>query len=314
MNEVDVHVGDAGAAVDVLQVIAASFGARPPLDPPAEALSETLESISGELARDGGLLAILDGRPVGALLFAPCGSALGLRRVGVVPDAQHCGVAGALVHAAEEHAVACGHDGLRVIARIELPTSIAFWQHQGFAPSPRDGVNLPLSKVFPRRFTLRTAEETTAFGERLATLLGRGDLLILTGELGAGKTTFTRGLGAGLEVRGDITSPTFVIARVHPPLAHGPSLVHVDAYRLGSMIELDDLDLDTSLEDAVTVVEWGEGMAEDLSEDRLEIRIIRASGVDVTGDAGSLEDHDAREVVVHPVGSRWLGVTWPPLR
>ena len=83
--------------------------------------------------------------------------------------------------------------------------------------------------------------------------------MVLSGELGAGKTTFTQGLGAGLGVRGDVTSPTFVIARVHPSLSGGPALVHVDAYRLGGIDELDDLDLDASLDEAVTVVEWGEG-------------------------------------------------------
>ena len=90
-------------------------------------------------------------------------------------------------------------------------------------------------------------------------------MLVLSGELGAGKTTFTQGLGAGLKVRGDITSPTFVISRVHPSLAGGPALVHVDAYRLGGIAELDDLDLDASLDDAVTVVEWGQGLAEALA-------------------------------------------------
>jgi tRNA threonylcarbamoyladenosine biosynthesis protein TsaE len=93
---------------------------------------------------------------------------------------------------------------------------------------------------------------------------------VLTGSLGAGKTTFTQGLGAGLGVRGAITSPTFVIARVHPSEIGGPALVHVDAYRIGGIDELDDLDLDTSLDQAVTVVEWGEGLAEGLSDSRLE--------------------------------------------
>ena len=90
--------------------------------------------------------------------------------------------------------------------------------------------------------------------------------MVLTGELGAGKTTFTQGLGEGLGVRGGVTSPTFVIARVHPSLVDGPDLVHVDAYRLGGIDELDDLDLDTSLDTAVTVVEWGAGLAEGLAE------------------------------------------------
>ena len=97
--------------------------------------------------------------------------------------------------------------------------------------------------------------------------------MLLIGDLGAGKTTFAQGLGDGLGVRGPVTSPTFVIARVHPSEVGGPALVHVDAYRLGGLAELDDLDLDASLDEAVTVVEWGEGIAEGLAESRLEVRI-----------------------------------------
>jgi tRNA threonylcarbamoyladenosine biosynthesis protein TsaE len=111
-------------------------------------------------------------------------------------------------------------------------------------------------------------------GRELATRLRAGDLVILTGPLGAGKTTLVQGIGAGLGVRGPVTSPTFVIARVHPVLAGpGPALVHADAYRLGSFSEVDDLDLDADMARAVTVVEWGEGLAEGLAEDRLEISI-----------------------------------------
>ena len=124
--------------------------------------------------------------------------------------------------------------------------------------------------------------------------------MVLSGELGAGKTTFTQGLGAGLGVRGDVTSPTFVIARVHPSLGRRPALVHVDAYRLGGIEELDDLDLDTSLDDAVTVVEWGEGIAEGLAESRLEIRIVRA-----LAHQDEHADLDPRRVLMTPIGPRW---------
>ena len=131
-------------------------------------------------------------------------------------------------------------------------------------------------------------------GRELAMLLRAGDLVILTGPLGAGKTTLVQGLGEGLRVRGPVTSPTFVIARVHPPLAgSGPSLVHADAYRLGSIAEVDDLDLDADVASAVTVVEWGEGLAEGLAEDRLEISI--------QPDAGG----DARTVRLAGHGARW---------
>jgi tRNA threonylcarbamoyladenosine biosynthesis protein TsaE len=137
-------------------------------------------------------------------------------------------------------------------------------------------------------------------------VLRAGDVVLLTGELGAGKTTFAQGVGAGLRVRGDVTSPTFVISRVHPSLSGGPPLVHVDAYRLGGVAELDDLDLDTSLDEAVTVVEWGEGIAEGLADDRVEVRIERA----VADEAGEL---DPRRVRVAPVGKRWLDVPLPAL-
>jgi tRNA threonylcarbamoyladenosine biosynthesis protein TsaE len=120
------------------------------------------------------------------------------------------------------------------------------------------------------------AAQMRALGARLAALLGPGDLVVLTGPLGAGKTTLVQGLGEGLGVRGPVTSPTFVIARVHPSLRGGPALVHADAYRLGSRAEVDDLDLDADLDSSVTVVEWGEGLAEELAPSFLQITISRA--------------------------------------
>jgi tRNA threonylcarbamoyladenosine biosynthesis protein TsaE len=134
-------------------------------------------------------------------------------------------------------------------------------------------------------------------GARLAALLGPGDLVVLSGPLGAGKTTLVQGIAEGLKVRGPITSPTFVIARVHPSLAGGPALVHVDAYRIGGRLEVDDLDLDASLEESVTVVEWGEGLVEGLADDRLEIRIEPADGT------------EERLVRLVPIGPRWAGVS-----
>ena len=147
-----------------------------------------------------------------------------------------------------------------------------------------------------------TADETRAYAVRLAALLRAGDLLILSGDLGAGKTTFTQGLGEGLCVRGAVTSPTFVIARVHPSLVDGPALVHVDAYRLDVGLELDDLDLDTALEEAVTVVEWGTGVAEGLAEERLEIELLRAHGD---------TDDESRTIRLTALGPRWVGVDLP---
>jgi tRNA threonylcarbamoyladenosine biosynthesis protein TsaE len=131
-----------------------------------------------------------------------------------------------------------------------------------------------------------------ALGRALAAQLRAGDLVILSGELGAGKTALTQGIGAGLQVKGPVISPTFVLARVHPSLVGGPALVHVDAYRLGSPEEVDDLDLEATLADAVTVVEWGEGLADHLSDDRLHIQIDRS------GDP----DDDTRTVTITRVG------------
>jgi len=119
--------------------------------------------------------------------------------------------------------------------------------------------------------------DTERFGRAVGELLQAGDVVVLSGPLGAGKTVLARGIGAGLGVRGPVTSPTFVIAREHPPLpgGRGVPLVHVDAYRLGGLAELDDLDLDTDLLAAAVVVEWGEGMAERLAEEHLLIRLHR---------------------------------------
>jgi tRNA threonylcarbamoyladenosine biosynthesis protein TsaE len=130
---------------------------------------------------------------------------------------------------------------------------------------------------------------------RLASLLRAGDLLILTGELGAGKTTFTQGLGEALGVRGPVTSPTFVLSRIHPSLTGGPDLVHVDAYRLGSAAEVDDLDLDATADTSITVVEWGAGRAEQIADSWLSIAIT-----DVI--------EDSRRVSVTPHGPRWADV------
>src|ERR1017187_1593522 len=117
-----------------------------------------------------------------------------------------------------------------------------------------------------------TADDRPARGQRLAALLRPGDLVVLSGPLGAGKTTLAAGIGLGLNVRGPVTSPTFVIARVHPSLSGGPALVHADAYRLASPAEVEDLDLDADVSSSVTVVEWGEGLVEGLAADRLDIK------------------------------------------
>jgi tRNA threonylcarbamoyladenosine biosynthesis protein TsaE len=193
---------------------------------------------------------------------------------------------------AREIAQELGFTGLELEARVELPATINFWRNLGYVESDRNGNRLTMLRMLPITEALPTAEDTRAFGEHLAARLGPGDLVILTGDLGAGKTTLTQGIGEGLGVRGAITSPTFVIARIHPSVSAGPALVHVDAYRLGGSAELDDLDLDTDIDEAVTVVEWGEGLAESLSGDRLELSLERAEG-------------DERTITLTPVGPRW---------
>lgn len=123
---------------------------------------------------------------------------------------------------------------------------------------------------------LTTHEDTVRFGRTLGELLRPGDLVLLSGPLGAGKTVLTKGIAEGLGVSGRVSSPTFVIARVHPAGERGVPLVHVDAYRLGGdLAQLDDLDLDTDLAASAVVVEWGEGVAERLSEDHLLVRLER---------------------------------------
>ena len=174
------------------------------------------------------------------------------------------------------------------------------------------------------------ADETRALGARLARLLRAGDLVMLSGGLGAGKTTLAQGIGAALEVRGRVSSPTFIIARVRPALSDGPDLIHVDAYRITSLEEIDALDLDSSLDRAVTLVEWGEEKVEALSPDRLEIQVMRPHGAvraehpqpedapagSVVGepvvDLGEVDDGN-RTIIVRAVGPRWADVDLSPL-
>ena len=183
----------------------------------------------------------------------------------------------------------------------------------------------PKGAELPVTLTVPTAARMRALGRALATLLRAGDLIILSGGLGAGKTTLTQGIGDGLGVRGPVTSPTFVIARVHPALPHAgadgaagllaarrPALVHADAYRLGSALELDDLDLDTDTGSSVTVVEWGEGLAEGLSADRLEIAITPGPyGLDGSAGPDDAGADIVRTVRISAAGERWEGIKLP---
>jgi tRNA threonylcarbamoyladenosine biosynthesis protein TsaE len=156
--------------------------------------------------------------------------------------------------------------------------------------------------------TVATTEEMGALGARIAAVLRAGDLVVLTGPLGAGKTTMTRGLGSALGARGQVSSPTFVLARTHPTTA-GPDLVHVDAYRLSDPVELDDLDLDW--DGSIVVVEWGRGMVDGVSDSVLDVEITRPTGgggVEDDVDPDDVPD-EPRRVVVTGTGPRWQGVT-----
>lgn len=153
------------------------------------------------------------------------------------------------------------------------------------------------------------ADQMRELGADLAALLRPGDVVVLDGPLGAGKTTLTQGIGAALGVRGAVTSPTFVIARVHPGRA---PLVHVDAYRLADAVEVDDLDLDADIADAITIVEWGTGKVEGLSPDRLQVSISRAPAEPPAAEQSEDPSGGVREVRVGGVGPRWRDLRLGP--
>ncbi|MEY4993336.1 MAG: hypothetical protein RIS82_458 [Actinomycetota bacterium] len=148
------------------------------------------------------------------------------------------------------------------------------------------------------KLTIETPEEMHELGLKLASVLKAGDLVLLTGPLGAGKTTLTRGIGEALGAQGNVSSPTFVLARTHSCGQGKPALVHVDAYRLSSAAELDDLDIDFA--NSITVVEWGKGLTDGITNDWLEVEIER----DHTGES------DVRQLLITGFGDRWNGVSF----
>lgn len=149
------------------------------------------------------------------------------------------------------------------------------------------------------KLNIASPAEMATLAKTIAAQLMAGDLIALNGALGAGKTTFTRGLGEALGVRGAVTSPTFVLARTHPRLAGGAPLVHVDAYRLSTPAELDDLDIDFAA--SIVVVEWAAGMIDGVTEHWLELSIERARGMSATDD----NESEPRTVEVIGHGARW---------
>ncbi len=277
----------------MVEVVHAAFGARPPVDPPSTAGAETVESVAEALRRGGGVYASVDGRPAGAILVGSTSEgAATFARVSVHPDFQRHGIASAMVAAAEDLAALQGHDRVDLFAREEFAEVVRFWSHRGFRvarPAPHGVV---LSKRLPHVVVLADTDDTRELGHRLADLVRPGDLVVLSGELGAGKTTLAQGLGEGLGVTGAVISPTFVLSRVHPTADGRPTLVHVDAYRLSGPGELDDLDLDLSAPTSVTVVEWGRGLVEQAWDDRLEIDLLH-------------DPDGGRIALLRPVGARW---------
>jgi tRNA threonylcarbamoyladenosine biosynthesis protein TsaE len=283
-------------AAGMVDVIHAAFGARPPLDPPSTADSETAETVAEALAEGSGVYATVGGRPAGAIIIDRGDGRTGvLRRVSVHPDFQRHGIASSMVVEAEQLAVELGCTRLELFARIEFPELIAYWRHRGFVVD-RDAPNgVMLARPLPRQIVIPTADQMTDLGAEIADLLRAGDVIIATGDLGAGKTTLTQGIGRGLGAVGPIISPTFVLSRIHRSAEERPDLVHVDAYRLSGAGELEDLDLDETMDRSVTVVEWGETIAEGLSPDRLEITVLRSAD----------PEDDTRTVLIWGVGDRW---------
>lgn len=234
-------------------------------------------------------LAEADGAPVCAAVLVKETDSQRVAHFCVVETARGLGVASFVVEVIGEHRAHLGEPELIAFAS-ESTEAKSKWRRLGF-----EGDGEVLRRVLPIAAKALDADAMRELGRRLAGVLRAGDVVIASGELGAGKTTFAQGLGIGLDVDGPVISPTFVLSRIHPPRGCGPALVHVDAYRLGSAAELEDLDLDASLADSVTLVEWGGGVAEGLAADRLDLSIRR--GVD-PGD-------ELRWVFLTPIGRRW---------
>ena len=232
---------------------------------------------------------------VGCLLVAHVGEVASLRRVSVLPTETRRGIAKAMISGAVSLAVDAGLKRVEVLCRREFPELANWWRKHGFGPLREVTAGIVLGRDLPVAVTVPTPAAMHALGVELAGLLRAGDVIIATGDLGAGKTTLARGIGEGLDVEGPVISPTFVLSRIHSARGDGPDLVHVDAYRMAGADELADIDLDATLSRSVTLVEWGEGIAEWLSDERLEIDIDREVG------------DEARRVTLTGTGPRWDG-------
>jgi tRNA threonylcarbamoyladenosine biosynthesis protein TsaE len=310
VSDLVVSIASPQDAAAMIEVIHSAFGARPPVDPPSTAIDENEATLAASLRRGAGILAHVGGRPAGVIMIVPGADGVAtFTRVSVHPDLQRHGIASAMVTAADELAAIEGYQRVEVFIRAEFPEFLAFWQHRGFVVDRAVPHGVILTKALPLVIKIPTGEDMVRLGERLARLLQPGDVIIAGGDLGAGKTTLTQGIGRGLGSEGPIISPTFVLSRIHPSAIGRPTLMHVDAYRLSTSYELDDLDLDALVADSITVVEWGSGIAEGLSEDRLEIDVWTSPA-----DLSAVGDEGERLVTVRGVGARWRGVDLGVLR
>lgn len=296
--ELSLRLATRDDAMAMLEVVRAAFSARPPVDPPADYLGDTVAELEQRLDAAPGVLALLGDEVVGCLFLSLDADVAGLHRVSVLPDHRREGIAEAMVRGAIEVCSDLGARWLELLTRREFPETRRWWEQHGFRADRDTPTGTIMRRSVPVRVEVPDTEAMHALGRRLAGVLRAGDVVIQSGDLGAGKTTLTQGLGQGLGVSGPVISPTFVLSRVHRATGDGPALVHVDAYRLGSAAELEDIDLEETLAGAVTVVEWGSGLAEGLADSWLDVDIRRS---DDPAD-------ETRVVYVAANGQRWHGV------
>lgn len=296
MSSAGVRPAAPSDAAAVHRVTQAAWAEHADLDPPTSVLAEDEGTVRADLASGTVLVAEAAHEVVAALRLQPGpGGLLWVRRVAVRPDHRRRGLAALLLRAAEDLAARSALPArLRLQVRHVLPGSRRLYERLGWAAVERhdfyDTLALPVPLGVP------TAAAMRDLGSLLAReVLRAGDLVLLDGPLGAGKTTLAQGVGAGLAVRTPVRSPTYTLADEHAgtdPRTGAPlRLLHLDAWRLAAPAEVDDLDLD--LTGAVTVVEWGADRAEQLAEDHLLVRLGRPA------------QDDGRTALLVPHGGAW---------
>lgn len=279
------------------RVIQDAFATRPPLDPPTDALSDREVDVAKDLAHGLGVLVERDGQAIAGLLVDVDDEMATLRRVSVIPEARGAGLGQEMIRNTLLALADLGLEKVQLFARKDVPGAERWWAELGFVRCETFPTGWMVARDLPVALRVSDAEEMRELGSRIAAILRAGDVIVATGELGAGKTTLAQGIGAGLGVSEPVISPTFVLARQHPAGSAGLSLVHVDAYRLSSAEELADIDLQDSLPHSVTLIEWGRSLAEWLSDQRLEIDIHHHFD----------PDDDERTVYLAGIGKRWAG-------